>query len=89
MHLFLRTYDYLMCSNFVNVDGNILHAPHIYREELRDGEVRTVYNFQVEDSHTYFVGENCVLVHNADGYGTPFNSEQQSLIKEAKAKKKP
>lgn len=29
-----------------------------------------------------------MLVHNAEGYGTPFNSEQQSLIKEAKAKKK-
>lgn len=25
-----------------------------------------VYNFQVEDFHTYHVGENCVLVHNAD-----------------------
>ncbi len=24
-----------------------------------------VYNFQVEDFHTYHVGENCVLVHNA------------------------
>ena len=23
-----------------------------------------VYNFQVEDYHTYFVGENCILVHN-------------------------
>lgn len=26
----------------------------------------TVYNFQVEDFHTYYVGENCVLVHNAN-----------------------
>mgnify|MGYP003195563758 FL=1 len=25
-----------------------------------------MYNFQVEDFHTYHVGENCVLVHNAD-----------------------
>jgi len=25
-----------------------------------------VYNFQVEDFHTYYVGESCVLVHNAD-----------------------
>lgn len=24
-----------------------------------------VYNFEVEDFYTYFVGENCVLVHNA------------------------
>ena len=24
----------------------------------------TVYNFQVEDFHTYYVGDNAVLVHN-------------------------
>lgn len=24
-----------------------------------------VYNFGVEDFHTYYVGKNCVLVHNA------------------------
>lgn len=23
-----------------------------------------VYNFEVEDFHTYFVGKNCILVHN-------------------------
>ena len=25
----------------------------------------TVYNFQVEDYHTYYVGANCILVHNS------------------------
>ena len=25
-----------------------------------------VFNFEVEDCHTYFVGEQCILVHNAD-----------------------
>ncbi len=29
------------------------------------GKPVTVYNFRVEDFHTYYVGENCVLVHNA------------------------
>ena len=24
-----------------------------------------VFNFEVEDCHTYFVGEICILVHNA------------------------
>lgn len=33
--------------------------------ELTD-EPTKVYNFQVEDFHTYFVGENCVWVHNAN-----------------------
>ena len=30
----------------------------------------TVYNFQVEDFHTYYVGENCVWVHNAECGGS-------------------
>lgn len=25
-----------------------------------------MYNFQVEDYHTYYVGENCIFVHNAE-----------------------
>ena len=33
--------------------------------EIIDKPVK-VYNFQVEDFHTYHVGENCILVHNAD-----------------------
>ena len=32
--------------------------------EIIDKPVK-VYNFQVEDFHTYHVGENCILVHNA------------------------
>ena len=34
----------------------------------------TVYNFQVQDYHTYYVSQICVLVHNtcsANGYTTP------------------
>lgn len=30
----------------------------------------TVYNFEVEDFHTYYVGENGVLVHNKCGWNT-------------------
>ena len=34
-------------------------------------EAVKVYNFQVEDFHTYHVGESCVLVHNAStNYGS-------------------
>lgn len=29
----------------------------------------TVYNFEVEDFHTYHVGYHCILVHNADYSG--------------------
>ena len=37
----------------------------VERIEFEDKE-ETVYNFQVEDYHTYYVGENSLLVHNAD-----------------------
>ncbi len=33
-----------------------------------DDRAETVYNFEVEDFHTYFVGEVGVWVHNAEGY---------------------
>ena len=32
----------------------------------KDSELHTVYNFEVDDFHTYFVGENRVWVHNHD-----------------------
>lgn len=33
--------------------------------EIFDEAVK-VYNFQIEDFHTYYVGENCIWVHNAN-----------------------
>ncbi|WP_244244910.1 polymorphic toxin-type HINT domain-containing protein [Leptospira koniambonensis] len=33
-----------------------------------DNRQETVYNFEVEDFHTYFVGEVGIWVHNDDGY---------------------
>ncbi len=38
-----------------------------YHIELTEEPV-SVYNFQAEDFHTYFVGKNGVLVHNAQDY---------------------
>ena len=34
-----------------------------------------VYNFEVEDCHTYYVGDNCVLVHN----GPCFDPKKDSI----------
>ena len=46
----------------------------------------TVYNFEVEDYHTYYVGVNHILVHNACGIrNTP---DQDALIKIAKEVKR-
>ncbi|RGG83547.1 hypothetical protein DWW75_10870, partial [Ruminococcus sp. AF17-11] len=44
---------------------NVVLVEQLYRENLGDESVK-VYNFQVEDYHTYFVGLNTILVHNSN-----------------------
>ena len=57
-------------SPLQDANGKILEVEQIYKEYLEEDEEVTVYNFQVEDWHTYHVGEMEVLVHNAGvGYG--------------------
>ena len=55
-------------AELIDKNGNILHVEEIYHECLKD-ETCTVYNFQVEEYHTYFVGEQGILVHNAEYTG--------------------
>ena len=52
-------------SPLQDANGKILEVEQIYKEYLEEDEEVTVYNFQVEDWHTYHVGEMEVLVHNA------------------------
>ena len=65
--------DYVLAENpetgelrysdtLVDDEGNKLHLDKKSNEHL--DEPVTVYNFVVDDYHTYFVGENDVLVHN-------------------------
>mgnify|MGYP000316215595 FL=1 len=51
-------------TQLLDVNNNILVVENT-RLELVKNPVK-VYNFQVEDYHTYHVGENEVWVHNAD-----------------------
>ena len=51
-------------AELIDKNGNVVLVKQLYRENLGDESVK-VYNFQVEDYHTYFVSENCILVHNA------------------------
>ena len=60
-------------SPLLDADGKILEIEQIYKEQLGKNEEVTVYNFQVEDWHTYHVGEMEVLVHNAE-YESGLNS---------------
>ena len=45
-----------------------------------------MYNFEVEDYHTYYVGDNAVLVHNECGKKNSPN--QDAVIQLAKEKRK-
>ena len=51
-------------AELVDNNGNTLCIEQICREEL-DNETVKVYNFQVDEYHTYFVGYQKILVHNA------------------------
>ena len=51
-------------DELLDTNGNILLIEKI-EVDLTD-KPTTVYNFQVKDFHTYYVGENCVWVHNAN-----------------------
>lgn len=64
-------------SELINDKGDIVYVENIFREKNNDGV--EVYNFKVEDYHTYYVGENCILVHNAN-YKT--RVPKQGVIKE-------
>ena len=43
----------------------------------------TVYNFEVEDYHTYYVGTDGVLVHNSCSHNSKWNSERRKYWKNA------
>ena len=51
-------------SELINDNGHAICVENILRESSHDGV--EVFNFKVEDYHTYYVGESCILVHNAD-----------------------
>ncbi len=61
---FIRAEALCIGSQLMDVQGNICCVEQIFHEELCD-EKRTVYNFQVDDYHTYHVGHQKILVHNA------------------------
>ena len=59
---FIEAGSLLVGDRLISVNGEDLIVED-YCIELTDEPV-SVYNFQVEDFHTYFVGENKVWVHN-------------------------
>ena len=67
-------------AELIDKNGNVVLVEQLYRENL-DDESEKVYNFQVEEYHTYFVSCYSILVHNANyAKRTP----RQGVIKERK-----
>jgi hypothetical protein len=60
-------------ETMISAKGSMLTLKDITIEE-RD---ETVYNFEVEDNHTYYVGKDGVLVHN-DNYSEDFANETRA-----------
>lgn len=54
----LRAGDVLVLSN-----GELVTVEWV-QHEILESPIK-VYNFEVEDFHTYFVGESGILVHNS------------------------
>ena len=70
----------------VNSNGDVLLVEDI---RIENTETTTVYNFQVEDFHTYHVSELGVLVHNANyqagEYNYDYTTDEQGRITDVKA----
>ena len=83
---FINAGELIVGDELLEVNGNVLLV-EIFDVELTEKPV-TVYNFQVEDFHTYYAGGLGVLVHNAGKeYGKQYSPEQQKLFKEGKISK--
>ena len=63
MRGFVNAGELKIGDELLDSSGNILFVEK-FDVELTEKPTK-VYNFQVEDFHTYYVGENGVWVHNA------------------------
>ena len=71
---FVKAGELAIGYELLDVNGNVLLVEK-FNVELTD-EPTTVYNFQVEDFHTYHVSGFGVLVHNAE-----YSPEKMQKIK--------
>ena len=61
---FVEAGKLLVGDKLLDVNGNVLLVEN-FDVELTEEPVK-VYNFKVEDFHTYFVGTSQIMVHNSD-----------------------
>ena len=76
---FINAENLLTGDTLISVNGNDLIVSDCIIEECENPEA--VYNFQVEDYHTYFVGNCAVWVHNTK-YETDIGDYRGNRTKE-------
>lgn len=74
---FVGAGDLYIGDKLLDAEGNTLLVEEMKFENL-DEPVK-VYNFQVEDSHTYHAGNDNILVHNAD-YQNPVTENIRNKV---------
>ena len=83
---FIKAGELIVGDELLDVNGNVLLVEN-FDVEFTDKPVK-VYNFQVEDFHTYHVSGLAILVHNANDYANPRTQNTSDLniqkIKETK-----
>lgn len=63
-------YAYDACGNLLQKEGDVLRTQDGEKETVADVQIEQldepvkVYNLEIEDSHTYYVSADSVLVHN-------------------------
>ena len=77
---FIKAGELIVGDELLDVNGNVLLVEN-FDVELT-GKPVTVYNFQVEDFHTYYAGGLGVLVHNAS------NEYKTKTVRTAKGEEK-
>ena len=78
---FIEADKLLVGDKLISVNGEDLLVDDCCIEKCE--KPVTVYNFQVEEHHTYFVGENTVWVHNA---GKNYSEKTQQKIQDSNNK---
>lgn len=83
---FVNACDLWIGAELVDNNGVVHPVEQIYREELGEFSIE-VYNFNVEEYHTYFVGNACIFVHNSEcggSYGSLKKIKREKCMKTKK-----
>ena len=87
---FVNAVNLWIGAELIDSKGNGLIVDNIYKEHIEQKEI-AVYNLNVQDFHTFFVGTSEILVHNLDcgRTTTAFDQEEFASTKEERIAQTP